>query len=360
MEATIHPPPPASSSSPSVQPPSAATAAAAYQHLEINLISAQDLSLSGRSMKTYAMAWLHPNRKLSTLVDTKGNSNPTWNEKLMFKIDDEFLFSESSSLTVEIYNVSWFRDVIIGSVNVLIDDLITPSHKNHRAGSRFVTLQVRRPSGPPQGILNMGYTLGNANEQGVPLYSEFSGDNKPETTTEVVDEGKLRVNEKIHLWRSRSVDELDGDEDDDDGSGSVYNGSMLNGSDICSDVGPSASIVAMEIAQKSQQPPPRSPRPPPTARQRPVMRNVEDGGSSILGEFTMEEALARGWVVNYPANDKVVRRRNNPRRHSDGGGLFSCFALGIEFHIACGSGNGNRQSSSNPKRTRARNRKGSG
>ncbi|KAI3757233.1 hypothetical protein L6452_04767 [Arctium lappa] len=343
-----------SASSPSQQPPPSPTAAAAFQHLEINLISAQDLSLSTKSMKTYAMAWLHPNRKLSTLVDTKGNTNPTWNEKLMFKIDDQFLFSESSSLTIEIYNISWFRDVLLGSVNVLIDDLIMPSHKHHRAGSRFVTLQIRRPSGTPQGILNMGYTLGNANEQEVPLYSEFSGEKKPETerAREVDDDGKLHVHEKIHLWRSRSVDELD---DEDEYSGSVYNGSMVNGSEICSDVGPSASIVAAEIAHKSQ--PPMSPRPPAVAR-RHVMRNVEDGGSSILGELTLEEALAKGWVVDFPADNKIVRRRNNPRRHSDGGGLFSCFALGIEFHIVCGSGN--KQSSSNAKKNRARNRKGSG
>ncbi|KVI07296.1 uncharacterized protein LOC112508593 [Cynara cardunculus var. scolymus] len=350
---TTIPTPPASSTVTSASSPSLQAPPPAFQHLEINLISAQDLSLSAKSMKTYAMAYLHPNRKLSTLVDTKGNTNPTWNEKLMFKIDDQFLFSESSSLTIEIYNVSWFRDVLVGSVNVLIDDLITPEHKHYRAGSRFVTLQIRRPSGTPQGIMNMGYTLGNANEQGVPLYSEFSGDKKPENEAAIdLEDGKLHVHEKIHLWRSRSVDEID---DEDDYPGSVYNGSMVNGSEICSDVGPSASIVAAEIAQKSQPPP--SPRPPLIAR-RPVMRNAEDGGSSILGELTMEEALAKGWLVDFPAHNRVARRRNHPRRHSDGGGLFSCFALGIEFHIVCGSAN--KQSSSNAKRNRARNRKGSG
>ncbi|KAI3757234.1 hypothetical protein L6452_04768 [Arctium lappa] len=79
---------------------------------------------------------------------------------------------------------------------------------------------------------------------------------------------------------------------------------------------------------------------------------------TLTGELTLEEALAKGWVVDFPADNKIVCRRNNPWRHSDGGGLFSCFALRIEFHIACGSGN--KHSSTNAKKNRARNRKGSG
>ncbi|KAI3697413.1 hypothetical protein L6452_30413 [Arctium lappa] len=43
------------------------------------------------------------------------------------------------------------------------------SYKHHCSGSRFVTLQIRRPSGTPQEILNMGYTLGNTKKTGSPI-----------------------------------------------------------------------------------------------------------------------------------------------------------------------------------------------
>lgn len=156
---------------------------APFQLLELNIISAQDLANVSRSMRTYAVAWVHPDRKLSTRVDTHGDNNPTWNDKFVFRVDEEFLFSDTSAVMIEIYALHWFRDVHVGTVRVLVGNLIpTPSrlrshhHGNNQPqiGMRFVALQVRRPSGRPQGILNIGVAVLDSSMRSMPLYSHLN------------------------------------------------------------------------------------------------------------------------------------------------------------------------------------------
>ncbi|PQP93593.1 uncharacterized protein Pyn_12934 [Prunus yedoensis var. nudiflora] len=57
--------------------------------LEIHLISAQGLKApSGtlRRMQTYALAWVDSAHKLRSRVDKIGASNPTWNDRFLFKV----------------------------------------------------------------------------------------------------------------------------------------------------------------------------------------------------------------------------------------------------------------------------------
>uniref|UniRef100_A0A7N0V4Y2 C2 domain-containing protein n=1 Tax=Kalanchoe fedtschenkoi TaxID=63787 RepID=A0A7N0V4Y2_KALFE len=151
-----------------------------FQLLELNVISAQDLFQTSRNMKTYAVAWVHPDRKLSTRVDTTGRTNPTWNDKFVFRVDEEFLSADTSAIMVEIYALHWFRDVLIGTVRVIVGNLLPPSIKSHRhrgqqhVGMRFVALQVWRPSGRPQGILNVGATVLDSSMRSMPLYTQLS------------------------------------------------------------------------------------------------------------------------------------------------------------------------------------------
>lgn len=112
-----------------------------YQLLEVNLISAQDLEPVSKKMKTYCKSWVNPNRKLTSCVDTEGNNNPTWNDKFVFRVTDEFLRADNSAVMIEIYSPQWFRDVIVGSVRVLVGNLFPPSLSNS-AGMRFIALQV--------------------------------------------------------------------------------------------------------------------------------------------------------------------------------------------------------------------------
>ncbi|KAK1390698.1 C2 domain-containing protein [Heracleum sosnowskyi] len=153
-----------------------------FQLLEINVISAQDLEPMSRKMKTRATAWVHPARKLSTRVDTEGHVNPNWNDKFVFRVDDEFLKIDTSAVMIEIYATNrgrWKRDLLVGTVRVLVGNLIPPPSRSnhpssHHIGMRFVALQVRRPSGRPQGILNLSVSVLDSTMRSMPLYSQLS------------------------------------------------------------------------------------------------------------------------------------------------------------------------------------------
>ncbi|MCE3051233.1 hypothetical protein HAX54_049162 [Datura stramonium] len=149
-----------------------------FQLLEVNIISAQDLEPVSRKMKTYASAWVHPTRKLTTGVDVDGDNNPTWNDKFVFRVDEEFLRQDTSAVQIDIFSVNWLRDSLVGSVRVLVGNLIPPptrlQHQQHHIGMRFVALQIRRPSGRPQGILNIGVTLLGGTMRNMQLYRQLS------------------------------------------------------------------------------------------------------------------------------------------------------------------------------------------
>lgn len=119
-----------------------------FQLLEINIISAQDLEPISKKMKTYATVWVHPTRKLTTAVDAEGGNNPTWNDKFVFRVDEEFLRQDTSAVQIEIHCGHWFKDALVGSVRVLVGNLIPPpsrghhGHHPHNLGMRFVALQV--------------------------------------------------------------------------------------------------------------------------------------------------------------------------------------------------------------------------
>lgn len=312
--------------------------------LEINLISAQDLAPVSKSMQPYAVAWIYPNRKNITQVDQEGHKNPKWNEKFNFRLKDGL--PEDATVTVEIYTLSWFRDVLIGSVCVPIRDLIeplaqTPTHSSKN--TRFVTLQVRTPSGSPQGILSIGVTLrDSATIKSMPLNQPPRKNLLTEHGTDhPVDNEKMELISKIEMWRSMSTGSgLQNDEDFTCKPGSIVNGSMCEaGSELCSDIGPSASVVAAELAMKMIPPPP-----PPRATKKGAH---SDDSSSILGDMTLEQAQARGYKVTTKdrwrkgmaavndGDDSELSVRN-PKRSAEGS-LFSCFAAGIEFTIVCGA-----------------------
>ncbi|XP_044487647.1 uncharacterized protein LOC123212539 [Mangifera indica] len=152
---------------------------APFQLLEVNIISAQDLSPVSRSMRAYAVAWIHPDRKLSTRVDAHGRNNPTWNDKFVFRVDEEFIRNDTSAVMIEIYALHWFRDIHVGTVRVIVGNLIHPLQRSRRQpnhkhlGMTFVALQVRRPSGRPQGILNVGVSLLDSSMRSMPLYTQL-------------------------------------------------------------------------------------------------------------------------------------------------------------------------------------------
>ncbi|KAH0451539.1 hypothetical protein IEQ34_018838 [Dendrobium chrysotoxum] len=143
-----------------------------FHLLEVTLISAQDLFPSSRSMRTYAVAWLRPDHRLRTRLDAVGHTEPTWNDKFVFRVDDSTLRSDTSAIHVDIYAARpRYRpgsDTLLGTSRAILSTL-RPS-----PATNFVALQIRRPSSlRPQGILNIGVALIDAYVRSLPIYADL-------------------------------------------------------------------------------------------------------------------------------------------------------------------------------------------
>lgn len=373
--------------------------ASPFQLLEINLVSAQDLAPVAKSIKAYAVAWVNPERKLTTQIDPDGHNNPTWNEKFVFRVDDEFLNAEDSAIMIEIYASAWLRDILIGTVGVLLSNLLPPSARsNNRKSSkvRFVALQVRKPSGRPEGILNIGVNLVDATMRSMPMYSELSAsevgywdimDPKKHKITNQMPQQQLITNAKennnntyydsklMTLQRSQSeknestitdytyrpqkqngygyggFDDVHGDSElgvPINKKGVIVN---ANGS-LCSDVGPSPSIVAAAIAKGLYPMPLPMPRKAGDAIFEDwTEKNKEEGLKTKIERWSSTELppvydhLGQNQKREIKNNTKGKGGRNQRRQGGRGSGLFSCFgtAYGCEFSISCGGGNNKKR-----------------
>lgn len=143
-----------------------------FHLLEVTLISAQDLFPCSRSMRTYAVAWLHPDHRLRTRLDAVGHTDPTWNDKFVFRVDDSTLRSDTSAIHVDIYasrpRYLLGPDTLLGTSRAILSTL-RPS-----PATSFVALQIRRPASlRPQGILNIGVALIDAYVRSLPIYADL-------------------------------------------------------------------------------------------------------------------------------------------------------------------------------------------
>ncbi|KAK7376287.1 hypothetical protein VNO78_34751 [Psophocarpus tetragonolobus] len=331
--------------------------ASPFQLLEVNIISAQELAPVAKSIKAYAVAWLDPERKLTTQIDPQGHNNPIWNEKFVFRVDDDFLNAHDSTVMIQIYASAWLRDVLIGTVAVLVSNLL-PRSNTRKSKISFVALQVRRPSGRPQGILNIGVNLVDSTMRSMPMYSELSASAVgywDDIDPDPKNHKPLNNNDSnckiLTLQRSQSEkndstindytynNHPKDDADSEIGMPVTKKGVLmnLNGS-LCSDVGPSPSVVAAAIAKGLYPLPLTAPRRP---------------GNVVFEGWPVKEAGAEGLntrIDRWRQNDKNVNsnrkgKGQNQKRGGENGGLFSCFgtAMGCEFSITCGGGNGNRR-----------------
>lgn len=133
--------------------------------LELTLISAQDLQplAAGRRLDSYAtVSATFPGceeaiPKLRTRVDREGSTNPTWNDKFLFRLPAAAL--SSASITVDlIAGGGWcFPDSPLGSVRLLLSNHRLIEHP--KDVPLFAAAGVRRQSGRYQGILNVGFIV---------------------------------------------------------------------------------------------------------------------------------------------------------------------------------------------------------
>ncbi|KAF0933407.1 hypothetical protein E2562_018514 [Oryza meyeriana var. granulata] len=152
-----------------------------FQMLEVTVISAQDLHRRfGRRVRAYAVAWADDAHKLRTDVDLAGGADPTWNDRFLFRVDDEFLQSDTAAVTVEVRAARRLLggDAVLGVTRIVVSTFVGPSGLTSSStrgttGRQVASLQLRRPrSLRPQGIVNVAVALLDATDaRAVPLCS---------------------------------------------------------------------------------------------------------------------------------------------------------------------------------------------
>lgn len=344
--------------------------------LEINLVSAQDLEPVSKVMNTYAVTWLNPERKLLTRVDQDGYTNPTWNEKFLFRVDKEFLNSDTSAIMVEIHASSWIRDILIGTVRVLVNNLLLPQATSRKGKSRMriVPLQVRRPSGRPQGILNVGVTLLDSNISSLPIYRQFSasaigywdimavnkaGRKKSEEEPSSTNDVDVKTNNKatnIKSEVSSSTNYTDNRSEQQSIAMSYLQRSQSERSEFMGDkfVVEMTSVDELDF-DAFMRGKFNIPKKPLSSAE---SSKLDDWATEITTSAEgLKSKIARWQYTLPPIQDSTCQKHETPavktirrssrhrRRHSTsggggGGGLFSCFgkACGLRFSIICGRG----------------------
>ncbi|KAH9331440.1 hypothetical protein KI387_003548, partial [Taxus chinensis] len=129
-----------------------------HSMLELNIFSAHDLkkiTLFGE-MQTYIVAWINSDNKISMEIDRAGGSNPKWNDKLILSVEDGFLHSETSSVTIQIYCIGRLKDRLVGTTTAMLCNLLKRNGGHTSMWMSFCVLQLKLLSGRPQGILNLG------------------------------------------------------------------------------------------------------------------------------------------------------------------------------------------------------------
>lgn len=327
---------------------------AAYQLLEINVISAQDLPRVAKPVRAYAVGWVHPDRKLTTQVDEEGHTNPTWNEKFVFRVDDQFLNSDNAVVMIEIYAEGWLSPVLVGTVGVLVSNLLPT---NRKPKPRFVPLQIRRPSGRPQGILNIGVTLLDSTMRSMPLYSELSSSDvgyydlmESRKNKNAISDEDREKHSPLGTTRLLTLQRRQSEENDSAINDYAYrrNVKRYRYDEQDSEVGVRKGGAFNEDSHFSDMyhiPPPRS-----------VDSSTIDGCSEISGTEAMRTKIQKWRMELAPAfedygeerrklKQSSQRERQTPRRGAKRGGPHSCFGtvFGCEITITCTRGNRRRK-----------------
>ncbi|KAJ0241796.1 hypothetical protein HA466_0211610 [Hirschfeldia incana] len=396
------------------------------QILELNIISAQELAPVARCMKTYATAWIDPECKLTTRVDNTGGTSPTWNDKFVFRLDEEALYDETSIVVIEIYALHWFKDIHVGTVQALISDLVDPS-----SAMRFVTLEVLRASGRPHGLLNIAVGLIDNSGQSMPLMFEEDlmfhkkkiMSSKPvglrrskSDTSSMVESPRKKVTTQQTRVSSTTNSGFEKDDFSSDSQMVVYKperktpnntlrqtkhnvygtpmrpknknaytpkrknieyGTPMRSRPVViteSELGPSASVVAAQIAKEKALAGRDAESTVISVGERSVegLRSklerwqanlpvVLDVGSSYQPSSDYKTSSNFNPKSSYKPNEIVVRnqqmivappqKQGGKKKKGDDNGLFSCFGniCGIECSIVCGGSSGKKASKKNKK-----------
>ncbi|KDP46959.1 hypothetical protein JCGZ_07976 [Jatropha curcas] len=132
---------------------------ASRYEVEVTITSAKDLKnvnwRNGR-LRPYAVVWVDPEHKCSTRVDEEGDMNPFWDQTLVIPLPPGPI--EDHTLYIDIVHAGREEDTkpLIGSARLKLVDVLD----DVGFGERTVrSLQLKRPSGRPQGKLDVAVTI---------------------------------------------------------------------------------------------------------------------------------------------------------------------------------------------------------
>ncbi|KAL3505747.1 hypothetical protein ACH5RR_031129 [Cinchona calisaya] len=136
-----------------------------YRTLEINNLSGRDLNNVNliTKMDVYIVVSISGagdknKQKKKTPVDSDGDTNPSWNCPMNFTVDETAANQNRLTLVFKLRCDRTLGDKDIGEVHVPIKELLESSGGAAAEWKqKFVSYQVRKPSGKPKGQLNFSY-----------------------------------------------------------------------------------------------------------------------------------------------------------------------------------------------------------
>ncbi|XP_022760552.1 protein SRC2-like [Durio zibethinus] len=146
----------------------------AHRTLEVNVISAKGLKNVNLidKMDVYAIVSLKRDslkqkqkQKIKTPVDKDCGKDPNWNFPVKFTVDESLAKSNNLNLKFKIKCERILGDKELGQVNVPVKELLDSSGEG--GSMKFVSYQVRKPSGKPEGTLNFSYKFGDKDSEPV-------------------------------------------------------------------------------------------------------------------------------------------------------------------------------------------------
>ncbi|KAK6925846.1 C2 domain [Dillenia turbinata] len=106
-------------------------------------------------IRPYAVVWVDPSNKFTTRVDEHGDTSPHWDERLVIQLTAPV---DESTLHIDIVHANAEVDTkpLIGSARLLLSQVFDNVGFNETLDK---TLKLRRPSGRPQGKLEVKVVL---------------------------------------------------------------------------------------------------------------------------------------------------------------------------------------------------------
>ncbi|RVX20635.1 Protein SRC2-like [Vitis vinifera] len=137
--------------------------------LEITLVSANGIKKVKHisKMDVYVVATVSgdPQSLQKTPVHKDGGSNPTWNFTMKFTIDESLAQLDHLMLIFQLRCCRHVRaDKDIGEANVSVKELL--NHAGDDMSAKYVTYEVKKPSGKPKGKLNFSFKFGERSHPG--------------------------------------------------------------------------------------------------------------------------------------------------------------------------------------------------